>query len=340
MASSAETRTVNTTMASSVEDLLRATSRSFYLTLRVLPGAVRPQISLAYLLARTSDTIADAQILSLEQRLEALQRFRAHLCGEQPGPLKIAGVSQQEETAERVLLERADEVIGKLQTFSGPDQQLIRDVLATIISGQELDLRRFGVAAAQGGITALRTDAELDDYTYRVAGCVGEFWTKMCRAHLFPRAPLDDEQLIADGIRFGKGLQLINILRDLPEDVSAGRCYLPRERVEACGLRPETLLDANSEPAFLRLYREYVDVAEEHLNAGWRYTNALPFRQFRVRLACAWPILIGAATIARLRSANISQLRQRVKVSRGEIRGIIMRSLPSVAVPSLWRRLY
>jgi len=28
-------------------DLLRATSRSFYLTLRVLPGAVRPQIGLA-----------------------------------------------------------------------------------------------------------------------------------------------------------------------------------------------------------------------------------------------------------------------------------------------------
>jgi Phytoene/squalene synthetase len=162
MASSAETRTVNTTM-SSVEDLLRATSRSFYLTLRVLPGAVRPQISLAYLLARTSDTIADAQILSLEQRLEALQRFRARLCGEQPGPLKLAGVSQQEETAaERVLLQRADEVISKLQTFSGPDQQLIRDVLTTIISGQELDLRRFGAAAAQGGITALRTAAEVD----------------------------------------------------------------------------------------------------------------------------------------------------------------------------------
>ena len=51
-------------MTSSLEDLLRATSRSFYLTLRVLPGGVRPQISLAYLLARTSDTIADAQAIN------------------------------------------------------------------------------------------------------------------------------------------------------------------------------------------------------------------------------------------------------------------------------------
>ena len=39
--------------------LLQGVSRSFYLTLRVLPGSIRPQIGLAYLLARTTDTIAD-----------------------------------------------------------------------------------------------------------------------------------------------------------------------------------------------------------------------------------------------------------------------------------------
>jgi farnesyl-diphosphate farnesyltransferase len=180
----------------------------------------------------------------------------------------------------------------------------------------------------------------LDDYTYRVAGCVGEFWTKLCRAHLFPRATLDDEQLIADGVRFGKGLQLVNILRDLPADLRAGRCYLPVERVEPLGLRPETLLDASNELAFLRLYRDYLDVAEAHLDAGWRYTGALPSGQFRVRLACAWPILIGAATVAKLRAASVSQLRDRVKVSRGEIRGIMARSTLAVALPFCWRRLY
>lgn len=342
-------------MTSSLEDLLRATSRSFYLTLRVLPGGVRPQISLAYLLARTSDTIADAQILSVEQRLGALRRFRSRLLGEQPAPLEFANVEAQGTTpslheakagrggdtvAERLLLERAEEMMRRLQNFGEPDQQLIREVLTTIISGQELDLQRFGGAAAQGALTALHDDTELDDYTYRVAGCVGEFWTKLCRAHLFPRAPLDDEQFIADGIRLGKGLQLVNILRDLPADLRAGRCYLPRERCEPLGLQPETLLDASNEPAFLRLYHDYLDLAESHFNAGWRYTNMLPFQQFRVRLACAWPILIGATTIAKLRAANVTHLRQRVKVSRGEIRGIMARSLLAVALPFCWRRLY
>ncbi len=46
-------------MNAALNDLLKRTSRSFYLTLRVLPAAVRPQIGLAYLLARTTDTVAD-----------------------------------------------------------------------------------------------------------------------------------------------------------------------------------------------------------------------------------------------------------------------------------------
>src|SRR6185436_18281735 len=111
-----------------------------------------------------------------------------------------------------------------------------------ITSGQMLDLSRFG-AASQTQIVALRHDAELEDYTYRVAGCVGEFWTRMCRAHIFPRAPLDDARLLADGVRLGKGLQLVNILRDLPRDLRDGRCYLPSEELAPLGLKPSDLLD-------------------------------------------------------------------------------------------------
>ena len=62
-------------MAGTLNDLLKATSRSFYLIPHCgtrLPAAVRPQIGLAYLLARTTDTIADTELVPLEQRLDAL----------------------------------------------------------------------------------------------------------------------------------------------------------------------------------------------------------------------------------------------------------------------------
>jgi farnesyl-diphosphate farnesyltransferase len=91
---------------------------------------------------------------------------------------------------------------------------------------------------------------------------------------------------------------------------------------------------------FLPLFHEYLDKAQAHLDAGWRYTNALPFGQFRVRLACAWPILIGLKTVEKLRLADVMTLRARVKVSRAEVRGVIFRSLAACPFPAVWRKLY
>src|SRR5208282_4803258 len=320
-------------------DLLHATSRTFYLQWRVLPGAIRPQIGLAYLLARTSDTIADTELVPLEQRLEALYKLWERILGSSTAPLNFGELARQQGSpAERVLLEKAGDSLTLLQTLSPADLKLVRDVLATIMGGQELDLRRFAGASAEK-ITALETAAELDDYTYRVAGCVGEFWTKMCRTHLFPHARLDEGQLIAGGVRFGKGLQLVNILRDLPADLRKGRCYLPAEKLDAAGLIPEVLLSPANEKKFLPLFHEYLDKAEAHLAAGWTYTNTLPFGQFRVRLACAWPILIGVRTLEKLREANVIELHQRVKVSHDEIRWIVARSILACPFPKAWRNL-
>jgi farnesyl-diphosphate farnesyltransferase len=327
-------------MADTLNDLLRPTSRSFYLTLRVLPAAVRPQIGLAYLLARTTDTIADTELVPLAQRLDALQKLRERILGQSSAPLNFGELARQQGSpAERILLEKVKDSLALLQTFSPADLKLVRDVLTTITGGQEMDLRRFAKASAEK-IIALETAAELDDYTYRVAGCVGEFWTKICRAHLFQNAKLDEKQFITDGIRFGKGLQLVNILRDLPGDLKNGRCYMPTQRLDEAKLFPETMLSPANEQKFLPLFHEYLDKAESHLAAGWRYTNTLPFSQFRVRLACAWPILIGMKTIEKLRVANVIELQQRVKTSRGVVRGILLRSMLACLVPALWRRLF
>ena len=327
-------------MPTALNDLLKATSRSFYLTLRVLPARVRPQIGLAYLLARTTDTIADTELVPPAQRLDALQKLRERILGRDVSPPNFNEfINQQGSAEEKLLLQRVGDSLSALKNISEADQKLIRDVLATITSGQELDLRRFANASAEK-IVALETAAELDDYTYRVAGCVGEFWTKICRAHLFPNAKLDEKQFIADGIRFGKGLQLVNILRDLPADLKNGRCYLPVQRLDEAKLFPETLLSPANEQKFLPLYHEYLGKAEAHLAAGWRYTNTLPFGQFRVRLACAWPILLGVRTIEKLRAANVIELQQRVKVSRCEVRKIILLSLLACPLPFAWRRLF
>ena len=318
-------------------DLLKATSRSFYLTLRVLPRAIRPQISLAYLLARTTDTIADTELVSVQGRLEALEALRRRILGATSDALDFGRLSQGcALPAERILLERAEEALRLLEQLPEADRRLVREVLRVIMSGQELDLKRFAEAKA-GSVAALETEAELDDYTYRVAGCVGEFWTRLCRLHLFPDARLDEDFLLRNGVRFGKGLQWVNILRDIPRDLRKGRCYLPRQSLAAAGLSPADLLSSGNQARFRPLYDQWLAGAESHLAAGWDYTNALPSGQFRLRLACAWPILIGVRTLRRLRHENVLDKTRRVKVTRPEIRALIGRSILLYPCPSAWR---
>ncbi|HWD19843.1 MAG TPA: phytoene/squalene synthase family protein [Verrucomicrobiae bacterium] len=323
--------------APDVTSLLREVSRSFYLTLRVLPAAVRPQIGLAYLLARTTDTVADTAVISLELRLQALDQLRARILGQSSAPLHFGPLAQtQSSPAEKTLLERVEESLRLLEGCAPADQRRIRRVLDIIISGQALDLQRFAAASAQN-IVALPTDAELEDYTYRVAGCVGEFWSEMCLAHLFQLPAEDEAAWRENGVRFGQGLQLVNIVRDLPVDLRQGRCYLP---VALAGIAPGKLLEAGFMGQFRPLYDTYLERAQGHLAAGWEYTNVLPRSQARLRLACAWPILIGARTLGKLRGENVLDPARRIKVSRSEIYQIMARSALLYPADGLWRRQF
>jgi farnesyl-diphosphate farnesyltransferase len=326
------------TRAQLLGPLLKDVSRSFYLTLRVLPAKIRPQIGLAYLLARTTDTVADTGLVALDKRFEALALLKSRILGNSQSPINFTELSRhQGSPAERILLENCESTLGLLQTLSPRDLQHVRDVLGTITGGQELDLQRFG-GATVNRIAALHTAEELDDYTYRVAGCVGEFWTKMCLDHLFPKAGLDKSYLLANGIRFGQGLQLVNVLRDLPDDVRNGRCYLPADQLAACGLTPENLLKSENEMRVRPVYDAWLGRAEAHLFAGWGYTNALPRGSVRVRLACAWPIQIGIETIRLLRSSPILEPHTRAKVTRGEVKKLMLRSVALYPFPA-WKRL-
>jgi farnesyl-diphosphate farnesyltransferase len=318
--------------------LLRDVSRSFYLTLRVLPAKIRSQIGLAYLLARTTDTIADTGLIALDKRFQALESLRSRILGKTQAPLDFSELAQHQGTpAERILLEKCELTLGLLQALSPGDLQLVREVLGTITSGQELDLQRFGDATCKS-IVALRNEQELDDYTYRVAGCVGEFWTKICLAHLFPKAGLNESYLLTNGVCFGQGLQLVNVLRDLPKDLRNGRCYLPADQLATRGLTPEDLLKPESETRLRPMYDVWLGRAESNLIAGWNYTYALPRGSVRVRLACAWPIQIGLETLKLLRSNPVLDPQKRVKVARGDVKKLMLRSILLYPFPA-WKNL-
>lgn len=331
-----------------MRELLRKVSRSFYLTLRILPQSINQQLSLAYLLARATDTIADTDLVEAGRRVEALLQIRRSILetcdGKKPtlpdlGDLHEAQKAAAGNEAERALLGNLEIILNTLREFSSDDRCRIGKVLDTITRGQEMDLIRFQNSDADH-ITALDADADLDAYTYSVAGCVGEFWTRMCRSHVFPAAELDDASLLADGIRFGKGLQLVNILRDLPGDLRQGRCYIPKDRLAKHGLEPRDLLDPAHMDRFRPLYEEYLRQTEDHLEAGWQYTATLPFRCMRIRLACSWPLLIGVRTVEELHSGNVLDGRYHIRISQSDTWLLILRTIVFYPMPGIWKGLF
>ena len=305
------------------DKLLEGTSRSFYLTLKRLPKSVKGQIGLLYLLARISDTIADSGDSGGEDLHQLLEDYNNRAQGHSDSMPDFSNLSDiQDNPAEGLLLRGANGPIELLEKSSLVDQELIRKCLNTIVSGQRMDLERFSDKKSEG-IQSLKRYEEMDDYAYRVAGSVGEFWTEICLEHAFDASPEMKEDMMSSGVRFGKALQLINILRDIPEDLGIGRCYIPIDDLEKIGLSPEDLLSSESINIFRPLLDEYIGRAEEHLDEAVRYIGLLPHNQYRLRGACMIPVIIGKRTLDLLRKQNVLDGKNRVKIARKEINEIV-----------------
>ncbi len=300
--------------------ILRSVSRSFYLSIRILPMRLREPVALGYLLARSTDTIADTASVPVGKREEGLQRLAEIIQGEAPREevvdLLPSFLPLQTNPHERALLENLPVSLEWLEQLNSDDLADVRAVLEKITRGQMLDLLRFGDPAE---VRALKGAPDLDEYTYLVAGCVGEFWTRLCFRHIRNFADLSGTQMLRLGTDYGMGLQLINILRDAGADLHAGRCYFPIDELAQQGLAPDHIL---REPErFYPIYAKWMKQAERDLIAGIQYSRAI--RNPRVRAATVLPALIGNRTIALLHSAGPTALHRTLKIPRREVRWIV-----------------
>ena len=146
-------------------------------------------------------------------------------------------------------------------------------------------------------VIALDNAQALDDYVYQVAGCVGEFWTAVSMSHTPSLRHWDGDEMSRMGVRFGKALQMTNVLRDVPRDLRIGRCYLPQSDLDELGLSPSDLLEAALSPTARPALVRGIETALEHYRRAEEYIVALPGRNMRLRLATLWPVLIGLATL-------------------------------------------
>ena len=332
--------TVSDDQRATLQRMSKGVSRSFYLTIRVLPSSVRYPVQLAYLLARAADTVADAGGGCASSRLEYLQGFRVRVCSSSaPIPVIESGRASAQHGPEADLLGRLPLLFDLLDRLPGSDLQNVRKVVETLTRGMELDLTRFG---SEGAPSALGSVDDLDEYVYRVAGCVGEFWTDVMFSHTDGLDALDRDSMVGLGIRFGKALQLTNILRDALDDLRIGRCYVPLDMLSSVGLTPSDLLDPACAPKARPLLASMMRLALDHYGAAEQYISAVPTRHVRLRLSMIWPALIGLATLSKVaRNRHWPNHCAPAKVSRRWVYWMMPRSIPcawSNAVLAYWAR--
>jgi farnesyl-diphosphate farnesyltransferase len=308
--------------------LLQGVSRSFYLSIRLLPARLRRPVGLAYLLARATDTVADTAASPVEQRQAMLSLLTQSIGQMRAAPGLESQARQfaayQTDARERELIQRLGEALDALHGLDAADLRDLQTVLRHITAGQALDLARFQDASV---VCALPDAAALHHYTYQVAGCVGEFWTDLCLRHLPDYSTMPGAPLRALGRSFGCGLQLVNIVRDLGADMAAGRCYLPADELAALGVHASQLRQAPER--CLPVWQAWQARALHAMQDGMTYALAINPR--RVRAAVALPAMLGAGTVALVQASGPAALRERVKVPRRQVHAMLARTLLSLA---------
>jgi presqualene diphosphate synthase len=205
---------------------VEAAGTSFYWAMRLLPLDRRDGMYAVYAWCREVDDIADGD-WPVAQKLKALTAWREEIEALYSGRPRHLVARALQDPVRRYHLRRED--------------------FLTVIDGMEMDARE-DIRAPD-----LMT---LDLYCARVASAVGHL-----SVHVFGD-PSNAAHRVAHAL--GRALQLTNILRDLDEDASRGRLYLPRELLDRHGIHDTDPAAVLGHPALPAVCRDVAAIAEAH----------------------------------------------------------------------------
>ncbi len=302
------------------ETLLKNTSRSLYLSIQALPTAIRPAFSIAYLLCRYADTIADTYLLPAPTRIQWIKKFPQLIQTQNPQEIallarEISGKS--ENIYEEELIKNLPLCLQKLNQLDSDLQAIILEVVQAVCEGMKIDLSFF--PTEQGATPkAFNTVADLEHYCRLMGGKPGLFWSKLIQKTT--NIPIESTTFFNWGEKIGDALQIVNILRDLPKDLRLSRCYFPLEDLQQVGLTPQDLLQAENSLRFEPIKQKWITWGLTRLATAKAYFSQLPKSQPGERAAVAWPVLWAADTLYKVyQSTDLLDPTKRLKISKSTI---------------------
>jgi len=322
-------------------DILPKVSRTFAPTIRMLPQPLSLHVTVAYLLCRVADTIEDSSVLDVEHK-KAILRAYASLLQRERSCLSPDGFMQRLRTlprrgAEYELLHNFPSLMAVYARFPLNVRKGISIWVVEMVSG----MRKYAQSKYNSTQNFLNTLRDVDDYIYYVAGTVGNMLTVLF-AHYSSRIDRRiAKKLEKNAEAFGKGLQMINIIRDMPADWRYHRSYIPNELLAKYDLTRQSVFSPRAAVRSREMVDELIDLALSYLDGALQYIVDIPKAELRIRLACLLPLFWALQTLLHLKNNfDVFFNKEKIKISRATLREELCFAHVSVLSNQLLRRRY
>ena len=308
-------------------EILPAVSRTFALSIRLLPGDLGSSVRCAYLLCRIADTIEDEPELPAASKASMLDLLSS--CFDDSG--SIAQLVERARTlsgdpAHLRLARNADLVFETYRDLPEATRAIVRRWTHEMIAG----MRKFVLAYPTG--VRIQSLDEYEEYCYYVAGTVGYLLTDLWHEHSSSIGANRYAILRQHCHAFAEALQTVNILKDVVRDAQhENSIYVPEQLLRAHGSAHSSILASQHHNETHAALGALTQIAWRDLDQAKRYLLAIPRRAVSIRLFCALPLLFAYATLRDLtRLPNQLGRQNAVKISRKEVKSLTLMTVLAV----------
>ncbi len=301
--------------------ILPKVSRTFAPTIQRLPRQLFLQVTVAYLLCRVADTIEDNVIFTIKQKQNLLEEYAEILERENATRELTAFMthirSLPQEGADYKLVHNLPLILTVYNKFPKKVRRGISTWVIEMISG----MRKYVQSKTNTSQNFLKTLKELDDYVYYVAGTVGNLVTTLFSHYSDKITRKISNQLKKHAVPVGKGLQMVNIIRDMPHDWKCNRSYMPTELLNKYDLTRQSIFDRQNFERSKKMLEELIEMALIYLDASLQYIVAIPKAERGIRLSCLLPLFWALQTLRAIKK-NINRFfaKEKIKISRSILR--------------------
>jgi farnesyl-diphosphate farnesyltransferase len=302
-------------------EILPAVSRTFALSIRVLPGSLGQAVLAAYLLCRIADTLEDEPVLPAEAKAVLLDELAR--CFDDPAAADAFPTRVEQLTGEPAhvrLTQHTDLVFVLFRALPPGTQVHVRRWVNEMIVG----MRKFVLLYPHG--IRIQNLEEYKEYCYYVAGTVGYLLTDLWHEHA-PSIGDAQYRVLREKCRaFAEALQTVNILKDVATDAEQeNSIYIPEDLLRAHGSNHADILAPDRLRGTRDALATLVQLAWQDLEGARSYLLLIPRRAVSIRLFCVLPLLFAYATLRDL-TGTPQALAQRtvVKISRREVKSLTL----------------